>query len=279
VRVDADGYLVLNTTGGIDLPCTQAGVDGVRIAGLSPGQHIFDVVASAGATSYFLQDVTANVADQQDTPVPIDLTAGTPPAPIADVFWSFAGGVLGGMLCDEAQVDTVQLYLDPAGNGTGGRLVGEFPCTQSGVDGISVSNLAPGNHTFAATWLRSGRIVYQTARPAGNQFVAGLHGTVDLNVDAVGQGTGSATLQWDFSAVGGACQGTINWKLTDPTGGTQSGTAGCATSTGLILPSPSIAGLWQIDATATANGSPIHASFLFGVPNASTATWQIPFSK
>jgi hypothetical protein len=196
------------------------------------------------------------------------------------VYWSFAGGVLGGMFCDEAQVDTVRLFLDPAANGSGGTLVGDFPCTgQNNVDGVAVSNLTPGNHTFAATAFRAGAIVYQSARSAGNQFVAGLHGAVELNVDAVGRGTGSATLDWDFSAVGGACQGTINWTLTDPTGATQTGTAGCATSTGLLVPAGSFAGLWQIDATASASGSPVSASFLFAVPNASTATWQITFSK
>jgi hypothetical protein len=281
VSVDADGFLVLNENGGIQLPCSQSGVAGVQIFGLSPGSHFFDVVAMRGSTpAFYLQDISAAVADGQDTPVGASLQPGPVPGPIADVFWSFAGGVFGGMFCDEAQVDTVRLFLDPAGNGSGGTLVGDFPCTQNQVDGVSLTNVSAGNHTFAATGFRSGRIVYQTARSAGNQFVAGLHGTVDLNVDAVGAGTGSATLQWDFSAVGGACQGTINWKLTDPTGGTQSGTAGCTSSTGLLVPTGSIAGVWEIDATATAGGSAVRASFLFAVPNAASAPpVAISFSK
>jgi hypothetical protein len=282
VRVDTDGFIIFNQNGAIDLPCTEAGVDGIHLSGMTPGPHVFDVVALRGSTpSFYLQDVTATVVASQDTPLPVSLQAGPVPAPIADVYWSFAGGIYGGMFCDEAQVDTVRLYLDPAGNGSGGTLVGEFPCTQNQVDGVSVTNLSVGTHTFAATGLRSGRIVYQSLRSAGNQFfVAGLHASVDLNVDAIGSGTGSATLQWDFSAVGGACQGTINWKLIDPTGGTQSGTASCSSSTGLLVPSGSIAGVWEIAASATASGSPVSAVFLFGVPNAASAPpVAISFSK
>jgi hypothetical protein len=88
---------------------------------------------------------------------------------------------------------------------------------------------------------------------------------------------GNLTLQWDFSAVGAVCQGSIQWTLTPPNGAPLNGTAPCASPSATF--NGRAAGLWQIDATATAGGAAVSAQFLVGVPNASTGTYSIPFSK
>jgi hypothetical protein len=278
VQLDVDGLLVTDANGSFNHPCTQAGVEGVQVAGLAPGQHLFDVVGLSGSTpAYFLQDIAAVVVDKQDTAVPVNLTQGPVPAPIADVFWGFAGGALGAMTCAEAKVDTVRLYLDPAPNGSGGTLVAEYPCTNSGVDGIAVSGMPSGIHYFAAVGLRASQIQYASRHRWSAQLLPGLHAAVDVDAQATGSGRGDATLFWDFSPAP-ACQGSIHWTVTDPVGNVSVSMTTPCSQPSYPLPN-ALSGLWRFDGDATVNGSPVSSHVFFGVPNQASANWTIQFSK
>src|SRR5712691_10181119 len=181
-----------------------------------------------------------------DTELHVDVQ----PVATADVSWDaltsaggFAPGAQGAMTCAEAQVEP----------------------------------MPTGTHSFAISGIRNTpagpRLVYQTTHPASGRFDAGLITLIDVDADPVGTGLGSATLTWDFSAAGGsACP--ITYTLTDPSGVVQAvqTTSNCTSM--LLIPNVA-AGLWGIDATAGA----FQAHILFAVPNQTTASWIIPFSK
>jgi hypothetical protein len=130
---------------------------------------------------------------------------------------------------------------------------------------------------LTGTQVVGGQLVYTTTRPAGNRFEVGLRSEAMVDADPVSPGVGNLTLQWDFTAVGGVCQGSIQWTLTPPSGAPSSGSVPCTSPNALFT--RLAAGLWRIDATATVGGAPVAAQFLVGVPNSSSATYSIPFSK
>src|SRR5256885_2753862 len=101
VNLSVDGSVITDAAGNPAIPCTQAGQDAAQISPLLPGPHSFDLVGFVGSTASFLQQgVQFNVQDLLDSNPPIDLPSAFPTAGIADVFFSFAGG----LTCDEAQV-------------------------------------------------------------------------------------------------------------------------------------------------------------------------------
>jgi hypothetical protein len=160
--------------------------------------------------------------------------------------------------------------LDPNTGGSGGTLLGDFACSTGGTEGTQLS-VPAGTHSFAITGIRGSTVVYQTTHPASARFELGLVSNVDVDADPVGSGLGSATLSWDFSPSTPACP--VSYTLTDPSGAKQTGSTPCGTN-GVQLAGAK-AGLWSVDATA---GS-FRAQILFGVPNQSSASWNIPFSK
>jgi hypothetical protein len=258
-------------------------VDGTSISPLSPGVHRVDLVGiRGGRPSYALPNLQVSVADRADTNVHVNLQPAQPTFATADVSWDalasaggFALGKQGALTCAEAQVDVVRIALDPNVDGTGGTFAGEVACDTGGVKGAQVSPIPAGIHTFAISGIRNTAagqtLVYQTTHPASARFELGLLSNVDVDADAVGSRLGSATLNWDFSAVGAACP--VAYTLTDPSGTQQTGSAGCGT--GSVLLSGAASGLWGIDATAGA----FRAHNLFAVPNQSSASWKIPFSR
>ena len=286
--------------------CQQAGVHSIQIdvAGeaLTPNEYLcidpkdasMRIGADLGRFLFGTYDLTLTALDadggtlfqaaqsftvQGDTAVRLDLQR----VATADVSWDalnstggFALGVNGAMTCDEAQVDFVRIFLDPAPDGTGGTFVGEVACNTSGVEGAQIAPMPEGVHSFAISAIRNtafGRtLVYQTTRPTSANFQQGVITPIDVDADLVGNGRGSAVLTWDFSP--DACPGPITYKLTDPTGTVR--IAGASAPCGSSVPiSNDLAGLWLVDAAAGTKT----AHVLFGVPNQSAASWKIPLSN
>jgi hypothetical protein len=288
VHVGIDGVVVTDAqTGSTDLPCTAGGIDGTQITELTPGTHRLALVGlRGGQPSYWLQSLTATLAAKADALVRVDLPAGTPTFATADVAWDalqsgggFALGAQGAMTCSEAQVDTVSIRLDPNPDGTAGILLNDVPCATfdaggNEFDGALVSPISAGTHTFAIDGIRNTAagpvIVYATRRPVSARFEVGLVSNVDVVADPIGSARGNATLVWDFGTSSPVCP--ISVTLTDPSGNRQATqTVGCGD-----FPLPNIAsGLWGIDAAAGA----FQAHVLFGVPNQSSAAWQISFTR
>jgi metal-sulfur cluster biosynthetic enzyme len=279
VRISVDGALILDQGGSIDLACSANGVDGTSISPLGPGlHHVYLVGVKGGVPSYWLQDVQVTVSNGADTSVQANLPLSRPSFAIADVSWDalasgggFALGTLGAMTCAEAQVDVVRITLDPNPDGSGGTPAGDVACDTGGVEGAQVPIAATGTHSFAITGFRGSAVVYQTTHPASARFELGLVSNVDVDADPTGSAIGTATLNWDFTPAAPACP--VSYTLTSPSGSTQTGSTPCGTSRVSLTGYAS--GLWGIDATAGAFQSQI----LFAVPNQSSASWQIPFSR
>ena len=213
-----------------------------------------------------------------DVQVNVDLAAAT-----ADLSWDaikstggFAPGTNGAMTCDEAEVDTVQIVVDPNADGSGGTSAGTLACNTNGVEGALISPLASGTHSFLIKAFRdvSGvpTLVYKTTPPVSASFQIGTTTPVDVTAELVGSGIGSATLIW-----GSGCSGTVTYTLTNPQGvaGSQQTGASCVQS----IPLDNVtAGLWLVDATS----GTLHAHIVFGVPNQVSPpgpSWSIPFSQ
>jgi hypothetical protein len=283
VRISVDGVVITDQAGSADVACSSGGVDGTSISPLAPGAHRIDLVGiRGGQASYLLQNVQVSVVDQQDTNVQVNLQPAQPTFATADVSWDallsaggFALGSLGAMTCSEAQVDVVRVSLDPNSNGTGGTSVAEVACADTnGVEGVQVSPIPAGIHTFSISGIRNApagpTLVYQTTHPASARFEVGLLSNVDVDADPVPPAQGSAVLNWDFA--GAACPGNVAYTLTDPTGLKRSATV---TSCQAVSLSAEKSGLWSVDAFS---GS-FHSNVFFAVPNQSSASWLIPFTR
>ena len=289
VRISLDGQFVTDQSGILDLPCSSRGIDGTSISPLTPGTHsLYLVGILAGQPSYWLKDLHVSVTQSSTTSVQANLPSSQRTSALADVSWDalasgggFALGKLGAMTCDEAQVDVVALTLDPNPDGSGGTLLAQLPCNSNGVEGVVISTIpAPGTHTFALSGFRNTiggpTVLYRTLHPAaGVRFELGLVSNVDVDADALGSALGSAVLTWDFG--GAACPGSFAYTLTDPSGSPQTGTAPCSGLPAIPEGPPTNveSGLWGFDATAGA----FKTHILFAVPNQSSASWKIPFSR
>ncbi len=281
VRMSVDGGLITDQSGSVDVACSAGGIDGTSISPLAPGTHRIDLVGVRGAQpSYWLPNRQVNVVSGASTSVLVDLPVVQPTFATADVSWDalasgggFALGSLGAMTCAEAQVDVVQIALDPNLDGTGGIFAGEVACNTNDVEGAQVSPIPAGTHTFAISGIRGSTVVYQTLHPASARFEVGLLSNVDVDADPVGSGLGSATLSWDFGTASPVCP--VTYTLTEPSG-TQRPAVNlpCGSPTTVTVPND-FSGLWGIDAKAGA----FQAHILFAVPNQTTASWIIPFSK
>jgi hypothetical protein len=276
VRMSVDGALIMDQAGSLDVACSANGIAGTSISPLAPGNHRIDLVGlRSGVRSYWLQNLQVSVADRRDTSAHVDLPVGQPTSATADVSWDailsaggFAPGTQGALTCAEAQVDVVSIALDPNLDGSGGTFAGQVACDTAGVEGAPVSPIPAGTHSFAISGIRGSTVVYQTRRPASALFEPGLLSNVDVAADAVGSAVGQATLTWDFGTMSSPCP--VAYTLTDPNGKKQTASV-CGPSV-LVA---GVSGLWSIDATAGA----FQAHILFAVPNQSSASWKIPFTK
>ena len=295
VHISADGTVLQDAAGNADLPCNQAGIDGVSISPLSAGSHVFDVAALVnGQVAYALQGISVNVVVGQDTLATPNLPAAAPTTGSADLGWSFVNG----MTCAQAQVDSVHVFFDPNADGTGGADAGSVPCTASGVDGAIFDGVAPGKHTVAITAVRhltSGDfLVYLThTPPVPELFQAGITTALDVSADAASPGLGGAALLWQFPAGGPACGGATTTSIayaltltnTNPAK-TVTGTATCGGTggTGIDFCWPSTSttrcdglppGRWSITATTPGYAA---QNVAFAVPNNGHSSGSVVFA-
>src|SRR4051812_34603692 len=154
------------TFGGLD--CDQVGVTAIHVqldrellnpsdfscvdrsGGVTTGAHLGNfllgnyrlTVSGLDTTGAALTSVTVDVrVNRGDNVVQVDAPA--PAIAAAELRFSFASGITGGMTCAEAQVDTVRVFVDPAADGSGGFDAGSVPCSSNGIDGAEVSPLTP----------------------------------------------------------------------------------------------------------------------------------------
>ncbi|HLQ21678.1 MAG TPA: hypothetical protein VK132_00660, partial [Gemmatimonadales bacterium] len=170
INASVDNQVLTDVNNNADLPCSQAGVDGVTVEPLSPGPHSFDLVGKvAGTIKYALNGFTVNVIGGQNTSASPNLLPAAPTTASANLTWAFNG-----MSCAAANVDHVQIFFDPRSDGSGGLDSGTVVCNTGGVDGASVDNVPEGTHSFAITGIRAGHIVYFTHHPPSTIFRVGL---------------------------------------------------------------------------------------------------------
>jgi len=176
INASVDNQVLTDASNNADLPCSQAGIDGVTVEPLSPGPHSFDLVGKvSGTIKYALNGFTVNVIGGQNTSASPNLLPAAPTTASANLTWAFNG-----MTCAAANVDHVQIFFDPNADGSGGQLVpgpqasSSFPCSTGGVDGASIEDVPEGTHSFAVTGIRAGHIVYFTHHPPSTIFRVGL---------------------------------------------------------------------------------------------------------
>jgi hypothetical protein len=170
INASVDNQVLTDVNNNADLPCSQAGVDGVTVEPLSPGQHSFDLVGKvAGTIKYALNGFTVNVIVGQNTSASPNLLPAAPTTASANLTWAFNG-----MSCAAANVDHVQIRFDPLPDGSGGLDSGTVVCNTGGVDGAAVDGVPEGTHSFAITGIRLGHIVYFTHHPPSTIFRVGL---------------------------------------------------------------------------------------------------------
>jgi hypothetical protein len=170
INASVDNQVLTDQNNNPDLPCSQAGVDGVVVEPLSPGQHSFDLVGKASGTiKYALNGFVVTVGAGLNTNASPNLLPAAPTSASANLTWAFDGKT-----CAAANVDHVQIFFDPKADGSGGLDAGTVPCNSSGVDGGSVEDVPEGTHSFAITGIRAGHIVYFTHHPPSTMFRVGL---------------------------------------------------------------------------------------------------------
>jgi hypothetical protein len=170
INASVDNQVLTDDKNNPDLPCSQAGVDGVIVEPLSPGQHSFDLVGKASGTiKYALNGFAVTIAAGQNTSAAPNLRPAAPTTASANLTWAFDGKT-----CAAANVDQVRIFFDPRPDGSGGLDAGTVPCSSGGVNGAAVDAVPEGTHSFAITGIRAGHIVYFTHRPPSTMFRIGL---------------------------------------------------------------------------------------------------------
>lgn len=293
VRAEVDGFQLLDTRDRADLPCASGGQDGIVVAPLGAGEHVFSFSATGSdGTRWSLTNFVVRVrAGQTAEAAPDLLEAGAADEGQAYLLWTFAG-----MGCAQARVDEVRVRVDGADAGT-------VPCNSDGVEGAVVAPLTPGRHALSVSASRvlSGgarQLVYLSAA-VSQPFEAGLVTQVVLDAAAVSPAVGGATLAWRFPAGGPDCAqvsgpGTpVRWTLVEPGGARRAqqtatcggaagapsigfcavGVSGCAGSSGGLAP-----GLWTIEAAAESGGTSYRGKLLFPVPNGAAGTFAVEFA-
>lgn len=223
VHVTLDNQPLTDVHNSADLPCSQAvngtQVDGIAVSPLPAGTHSFDIIGYvSGQASFQLNGLVVTVSDGRDTSVSPDVPAANVGS--AQLSWTFVG-----MSCAEADVTTVQVFVDPNADGSGGTDAGTVPCTNSGVEGVAVSPLSPGNHSFAISGIRHAggvdQLVYQTTHPASATFQAARSTAVPVVAVASSPGLGGVALTWLLPSDVTGCAGQnasipVNYSLTAP---------------------------------------------------------------
>ncbi|HUJ26806.1 MAG TPA: hypothetical protein VLW85_12355 [Myxococcales bacterium] len=188
VHVSADNQVILGTDDSPDLPCTASNsVDGATIGPFPAGEHSFDLVGldSGGTARYALNGFQLTVVAGQNTPGSPDLMPASPTTAEADLTWTFSASGSAPMSCTQAGVTTVQIFLDPDANGNGGTDQGTFACHNGTVDGISLSPMPTGTHSFAILGSAGGHLLFRTHQPASSYFAIGFISDVAVSAESL----------------------------------------------------------------------------------------------
>lgn len=189
VRASVDNQVLLDANNNADLPCSQGGIDGSTVSPLVAGSHSFDLVGvdSSGHAKYALNGYGVTVVAGQNVVVSPDLMPAAPTTASANLKWSFDTN----KSCAAAGVTQVQIFIDPAPDGTGGTAVvasgGTVPCDTAGTDGASVDGISPGYHTFAIYGINNNVLLYRTHHPPSNPtpyFAVGLITNVTVSAES-----------------------------------------------------------------------------------------------
>jgi len=226
----------------------------VVITQIDAGTHSVTIAATSNSGTAYSDSLSVNIADQFNTQLTPNLTAGgtgggsgggtaggsgggtaggsgggtgggsgggtTGNTATAELSWSFAG-----MSCADAQVDTVTVYVDGASAGT-------VPCGSSGTDGGTITGIAPGSHAITFSAIRgtgsAAELVYKTTGSGTTgDFEAGLTTHLIISGAATTPGTGGVTLTLSFPSGGPDCTSTtgagtaVTYTLTNPAGTAQ----------------------------------------------------------
>ncbi|HZR11340.1 MAG TPA: hypothetical protein VFA79_22330 [Myxococcales bacterium] len=183
----------------------------------------------ANGTLAYQSSQTLSVRSGKDNTFPIDVPAVAATSGDVTLHWSFAGRTCAqaGITVVHASVDNTVL-TDASDNPN-------LPCSQSGVDGTTVSPLTPGQHTFDLVGIDASG----AARYALNGYtvtaVAGQTAVYNPDLAPAAPTTASANLTWSFD--GKSCAAATVDHVTimvDPdgsgNGGVNAGTVACNTS-------------------------------------------------
>ena len=159
---------------GADLGSYLAGDYAVTVTGLDAN----------GQTAY-QSTQTVRVAGGRQNEVAIDAaqlvqTGGTDAT--ANLTWVFSNAQSPALTCAQAGITTVEIFVDPRSDGSGGTSAGKVDCSTSGVQGASISPLAEGTHSFAIVGSNNAKLLYATHHPVSATFRAGY--STDVTVSA-----------------------------------------------------------------------------------------------
>jgi hypothetical protein len=188
VRVNLDGEDLSPDT----FPCVDGGTvnTGAYLGDFQLGDYLLTVdgLDADGNVLYEgQQEIT--VLDQRDNVVDIDVKSG---GVVLD--WTFDGKG-----CAAAGVDTVHVALD-------GQLVTDerdnpdLPCSSSGHDGVTISPIDPGVHSFNLSGYTSNAVAY-TLSGLQVTVVSGQLLTTTAALLSATQSAGSASLVWTFAGM------------------------------------------------------------------------------
>ena len=209
--------------------CAQAG-QGASLGVYLDGNYQLTVSgfdANAGLAYQWTQTLAVRGGRDNTLTIDVPRVAGT--SGDVTLHWTFSGKscAQAGITVVHARVDGIVL-TDASDNPN-------LPCSQSGVDGTTVSPLSPGQHSFDLVGVDAGG----TARYALNGYavtaVAGQNAVYNPNLAPASPTTASANLTWSFD--GKSCAAaTVDHVtiLVDPdaggNGGVNAGTVACNTS-------------------------------------------------
>jgi hypothetical protein len=197
IRVDIAGETLTPD----QFTCAQAG-QGASLGTYLDGNYQLTVSGfDSGAALAYQSTQTLAVRGGRDNTFTIDVPAVAATSGDVTLNWTFAGKTCAqaGITVVHASVDGIVL-TDQSDNP-------DLPCSQSGVDGTSVSPLAPGQHSFDLVGVDGGG----TARYALNGYtvtvVAGQNAVYNPNLLQAAPTTASANLTWTFDGKSCAAAG------------------------------------------------------------------------
>ena len=185
LHVSADNEVITTDGTSPDIPCTSNGTDATTIGPFPVGTHTFDMVGvdSGGTPRYALNGFQVAIVANQTVDASPDLQPASPSTAEANMTWTFDG-----KSCAAAGVDTVHIYVDPnpdgSPSGVASNDLGTVPCSTMGTDGASISQLTPGNHSFAIYGIHANNFLYRTHHPPTYFFAVGLITNVTMSAES-----------------------------------------------------------------------------------------------